>query len=488
MKSSKDFYNKLTIILITGLLIYSNSGRIRNLFKITDSSLPSLQANVYDLQDKFINIGENISQAVVGISITSYVKPRYSADPYQNELFKFFFGIPEQEFRQSGVGSGFIVDPNGYILTNEHVVSKADEITVILPDERKFKGVLCGSDVRSDLAVIKISAENLPYIEMGDSNTVKPGQWALAIGNPFATFDNLERNPQPTMTLGIVSAIHRNLPTSDMNKRYYGDLIQTDAAINPGNSGGPLVDIDGRVIGINVAILSNTGQNAGIGFALPINNAKRILDNLIKGIDVKYGWLGVAIQSLSDDLLRKFGVADKRGVLVARVMPDGPADRAGIKRGDIIVQFGDHKILAPDDLIRIVGHTNIDKEVMVQIYRNGQPLTLPVTVAERGTTGKQIVTAMTPESATWRGITVQNNNSEIRQRFQLEDIEGVVVTDVDAESPAGLTKIHPGDMIDEIDRKPVKNIDDFKTITDNLSGDILIHTFNIGYIVVKEPK
>ncbi len=489
MALSKRFYHKLFIVAIIGLLVYTNIDRIRKFLAQADTSISSANAGVYDLQDKFINIGENISKAVVGISVTSYIKPRYSADPYQNELFKFFFGIPEQEFRQSGVGSGFIVDPRGYILTNEHVVSKADEITVILPDKRKFKGTLCGFDVRSDLAVIKIEADDLPYIEMGNSDEVKTGQWALAIGNPFATFDNLERNPQPTMTAGIVSAIHRNLPTADMSQRYYGDLIQTDAAINPGNSGGPLVDIDGRVIGINVAILSNTGQNAGIGFALPINNAKRIIDNLINGEDIKYGWLGVAIQSLSDDLLQKFGIEGQRGVLVARVMTDGPADRAGIARGDIILEFDGLKILSPDDLIRIVGTTPIDKEVDVTVYRNGQKVILPVVVAERGTTGKTSSEQLPSGTATWRGITVQNITDEIRQQLQLEDIEGVVVVNIDPQSLVGLTNLHPGDIIDEVDRKPIKNLADFTAITeDNLSGDILIHTFKVGYIVVKEPK
>lgn len=486
MNLSKRTYAKLILIFFAGIFIGTHT-EIFKIFTPLQTAPNNLQAGVYDLQDKFVSIGENISKAVVGISVTSYVRPRYSTDPYQNELFKFFFGIPEQEFRQSGIGSGFIVDPSGYILTNEHVVGQADEITVILPDNRKFKGELRGYDVRSDLAVIKIEADDLPYIELGDSNEVKPGQWAIAIGNPFATFDNLERNPDPTMTLGIVSAIHRNLPTSDMNRRYYGDLIQTDAAINPGNSGGPLVDIDGRVIGINVAILSSTGQNAGIGFALPVNNAKRILDDLIKGVDVKYGWLGVAIQDLSDDLVRKFELESNRGVLIARVMEGGPADKAGLTRGDIILEFNDINIMSPDDLIRVVGQSKVGDEVPVTVFRNGAIMEIPVVVGERETAaGKAAKVKAGP--TTWRGIAVQEITDEMKQQFGIEDIEGVVVVSVDPQSAAGKTKLRPGDVIDEINRKPVANLDDFRSVTEGLSGDILIHTFKIGYIVIPEQE
>ena len=444
----------------------------------------SLSADVYELQDKFMAVSENAAKAVVGITVTSIIRPKYSHDPFQDELFKYFFGIPEREFRQSGIGSGFIVDPKGYILTNEHVIQQADEITVILPDKRKFKAILCGSDTHSDLALIKIDAEELPYIELGNSDNVKPGQWALAIGNPFAIFEN---NPQPTVTLGIVSAIHRNLPSSDMNRRYYGDLIQTDAAINPGNSGGPLLDIDGNVIGINVAIMSKSGENAGIGFALPVNKAKRILDKLIKGKDIKYGWLGVAVQNLSRGLFSKFGLSEGKGVLVARVMNDGPADKAGIRQGDIILTFNNYDIYSVDDLINIISQTEIDTTVNVQIYRNGKTQNIEVIVGERKDTETTQTTGLKTHTS-WRGITVQEPDNFLKQRYNLKNIEGVVVIQVAQNSPASEAGLQEGDVVDEINRKSITNIGDFKSATKSLEGDILIHTLHLGYVIINEPE
>ena len=355
MKAKLKFLTFILLGVIVGIFL-------PEIIKIPSSSKNVLVADIYDLQDKVISITEQASKAAVGISVTSIVRPYYSQDPYHNEMFKFFFGMPEREFRQSGIGSGFIVNEDGYILTNEHVINGADEIKVILPDGRKYIAELTGYDIRSDLAVLKIQEKDLPYIELGDSDKVRPGQWAIALGNPFAIFEN---SPTPTVTQGIISAIHRSLPSSDMKNRYYGDLIQTDAAINPGNSGGPLLNIDGKVIGINVAILSRSGQSAGVGFALPINRAKRILDRLIEGKEIKYGWLGVAVQNLSPDLMRNFNLDRNTGVLVAQVVPDGPAGKAGIKRRDIITKFDTHRIESVNQLIDLVTRTEAGKAVKV---------------------------------------------------------------------------------------------------------------------------
>ncbi len=485
MKSRSALY-KITILLLLGIIIGSHLNNIADLFK-SGRNQNGLSADIYELQDKFINIAEETSKAVVGISVSSVVRGMYLPTPYQDDFFRFFFGLPERQYRQRGMGSGFIVDKRGYILTNEHVIHQADDIEIILPDGRKFKGKLTGADVKSDLAVIKIDAENLSFIEMGDSDKVKTGQWAVAVGNPFAIFEN---NPQPTMTLGIVSAVHRSFPTSDMGNRYYGDLIQTDAAINPGNSGGPLLDINGKVIGINVAILSRTGESAGIGFALPVNQAKRILNKLIAGKSIKYGWIGVAVQDLSPELIKTFNLKTKEGALVGRVMQGAPADKAGIRRGDIITKVNGKKIGSVDDLIYTVSQMEIGKQTNVELIRNGKLLSLPLLIGESNSaqSGQEEQEQVPQQSVatSWRGMQVADLTPEFRKQFELEEKEGILIVEIQPGSPAEMSGLKVGDVIDEINRKPVRNTNDFVSITSGIKGDILIHTYNHGYIIIRE--
>jgi len=469
--------------LIFILLAVTVGTCLPELLKTSTSSKNVLVADIYDLQDKIMSITEQASKAAVGITVTSIIRPYYSQDPYQNEMFKFFFGIPEREFRQSGIGSGFIVDENGYILTNEHVINGADEIKVILPDGRKYIAELTGYDVRSDLAVLKIAEKDLPYIELGDSDKVRPGQWAIALGNPFAIFEN---SPMPTVTQGIVSAIHRSLPSSDMKNRYYGDLIQTDAAINPGNSGGPLLDISGKVIGINVAILSRSGQSAGIGFALPVNRAKRILDRLIEGKEIRYGWLGVAVQNLSPDLIRNFNLDQKTGVLVAQVVADGPAGRAGIKRRDIITKFDGHSIESVNQLIDLVSISKVNKAVKVKVIRNNKIKKLKVVIGESAKSQNKIEKEPEKKILTWRGISVCKSTTMLRDRYEIEDVDGVLVVGVEPNSPGAFAKIAEGDIIDEVNRESVDDMDDFVEKIENADGNILVHTYNQGYVVIRD--
>ncbi|MDD5254616.1 MAG: trypsin-like peptidase domain-containing protein, partial [Candidatus Omnitrophica bacterium] len=281
-------------------------------------------AVVTGMEDAVVNVANTAGKAVVSISteITSKsqgVRRFYFGQPFGespfggNDLERFFndfFGeIPEREYKQTGLGSGVIIDQEGYILTNEHVVRGADKITVTLSDGREFKGEVKGQDMRSDLAVIKINANSLPIASLGDSDGLRIGQWVVAIGNPFGFA--LE-NPEPTVTAGVISALHRSLGRGlSRGERDYNDLIQTDAAINPGNSGGPLVNLKGEVIGINVAIFSTSGGYQGIGFAIPVNNAKRILSRLIEGKKILYGWMGVTIQDLTGEMSSYFGLPDK---------------------------------------------------------------------------------------------------------------------------------------------------------------------------------
>ncbi|MCB1196322.1 Do family serine endopeptidase [bacterium] len=482
---NKGFFFSLSFILLTAFIISWSGTFLPSSVLSQQPKKPSIPASVQELQDTFVAIGENARKAVVGISVTSVIRPQlFSQNPRQDELFRFFFGIPDQEFRQSGIGSGFIVSPEGYIITNEHVIQNADEITVFLPDGRRMEAKLTGYDIRSDLAVLKINSdEPFPYLELGDSDQVKPGQWAIAVGNPFAIYKN---NPQPTMTLGIIGAVHRNLPTSEPNDRYYGDLIQTDAAINPGNSGGPLLNVYGQVIGINVAILSSTGQNSGVGFALPSKQAKRILNSLISGETVQYGWLGIAIQDLTPELCEKFKLKDIRGVLVGKIFKGGPADNAGIKQGDIITSFDDKPIQSANELIVAVGDTPVDKKANITIIRNNKIRLLTIVVGKRETAETFSASSDTSNTETWRGITVENISSSLQAKYQLPDAVGVVVISVDSRAKATSSGIKEGDVIDEIARQSIENIEQFKKITSESQGEVLIHTLNLGYIVIRE--
>ncbi|RJP58724.1 MAG: Do family serine endopeptidase [Candidatus Auribacter fodinae] len=471
---------KLCLLLVLGVSIGTLIHPV--IQNVLNKNAGSITAGIYDLQDKLTTIGQLATPAVVGISTTTIIRQRGVTDPYQQDLFWFFFGLPEREFKQNGIGSGFIVDPKGYILTNQHVVDKAQDITVVLQNGSKYKAQVTGYDTRSDLALLKIDATNLPYLELGDSDKVKPGQWAIAIGNPFTIFED---NPTASMTLGIVSAIHRQLPSSDMQNRYYGDLIQTDASINPGNSGGPLVDIDGNVIGINVAIISRSGESAGMGFALPVNRAKRVLNNLIEGKEIQYGWLGVAIQPLSPDLLQSLGLNKRIGVLVAEVLEGAPAAQAGIQRRDIITKFADKEVKSAEDLIAMVNETEIGETVNLEVIRNGSRHVIPVTIAAR----KSNLASQQPNSQeyiVWRGLTLQNINDQILRNYGLEAMEGVIVINVDPNSPAEQSGIKPGDVIDEVNRQAVRSIKEFTSITENAKGNILIHSYNQGYVVVSE--
>jgi len=302
----------------------------------------------FRMEDAIINVANIAGKAVVSISTEHTQKLRgggrrffrtpfrsspFSEDESFRRFFDDFFGeMPDREYKQMGLGSGVIIDGEGYILTNEHVISDADKITVTLPDGREFKGEVKGKDVRSDLAIIKINAKDLPACALGDSDNLKIGQWVVAVGNPFGF---ALQNPEPTVTAGVISALHRSIGRIAPN-RDYGDLIQTDAAINPGNSGGPLVNLKGEIVGINVAIFSTSGGYEGVGFAIPINNAKKIISFLKEGKKILYGWLGVTVQDLSEDMAKYFGCPDKNGVLVGKVLENSPAQKAGMK--DIIQQ------------------------------------------------------------------------------------------------------------------------------------------------------
>ena len=451
------------------------------------------------LQEAFVKVSKEVGPAVVSIS-TEYVEhyqTRYYPfsnfqDRFFDEFFSdFFVSGPDKEFKKIGLGSGVIVNKDGYILTNEHVIHGADKITITLPDGREFEGELTGSDVYSDLAVVKIESEkDLPFAKLGDSDKVEIGHWAIAIGNPFAF---AVRNPEPTVTVGVVSALRRSLPRTDRRAREYSDLIQTDASINPGNSGGPLANIRGEVMGINVAIFTTSGGSEGIGFAIPINTAKKIMDDLMQGKKVLYGWVGVIIQDMDENLAGYFGLTEKQGVLISRILENSPAEKAGLKPGDIIVSFDKNKIRNTRDLIRSVLKKDIGDKALLEIVRKRKIYALEVEIGERPEDNEAMSAKKTQRvqepiaqpTENWRGLEVSDITQDIADRFKLSPGSGVIVMRVEQGSAAEEAGIRAGDIIYEINRQPVKNITDYNNAIKGLSGDVLVGTYR-GYVVIKE--
>lgn len=449
----------------------------------------------FQIEDATIRVAAEAGKSVVSISAIHINKSKVKRYYFRNspfndfspedEPFNRFFGdffgdIPQ---KQLGLGSGVIIDKDGYILTNEHVVEGADKITVTLSDGREFKGKVKGIDPRSDLAVIKIDSNNLPVATLGDSNNLKIGQWVLAIGNPFGF---MIHSPEPTVTLGVAGALHRALPQTTSNDRDYSDVIQTDAAINPGNSGGPLVNLKGEVVGISVAIFSTTGGNQGVGFAIPINVAKKVVNRLIAGKKILYGWLGVSIQDINEDLAKYFNLKEKEGVIVGKVFKDSPAEKGGMRNGDIIISFAGEKIKNVTGLVKIVGNTDVGKKVKIEILRDNNKETLDIAVGERPQDLFQEETGPIGEvkENNWRGLSVTDLSDKISQQFKLEKITGVVVIFVEPASPADDAGIMPGDIISQIGKQEIKNIEDFNKATKSAKGDILIKT-DKAYTVIK---
>ncbi len=443
---------------------------------------------IENLEKATINVAEKVGKAVV--SISTVVKEKIGGwrfeSPFEDEFFRRFFEeffgeFPEREYKRVGLGSGVIIDREGYILTNEHVVRGATQIKVKLSDGREFNAKLKGIDKRTDLAVIKIDAHNLPVAELGDSDNLKIGQWVLAIGNPFGF---AIENPEPTVTVGVISALHRYLPRLRRRERTYDDLIQTDAAINPGNSGGPLVDLNGKIIGINVAIITTSGGYEGIGFAIPINKAKRVLGRLIRGEKILYGWLGISIQDLNEDLRSYFGIKERKGVIVVKVFKKSPAQKAGIKEGDLILEFNHQKIKASRELVRMVTATPVGEVITLTILRSGRKREIRVKVGKRPEDIEKL-TYYEEEGYEFRGLKVEDLTPYLKRKYKIEENGGVVIVDIESDSPAEKSGLEIGDVILKVEGERVKDKEDFKRITSKVKGNCLIKT-NRGYFVIKE--
>ncbi len=393
----------------------------------------------------FRAVAKKVSPAVVFIKVekeSEVVMPEF---PFGDEFFRRFFGAPPMpEHRQKprkhraiGQGSGFIISPDGLIMTNNHVVGDADKVTVRLLDGREFTADTIGTDPATDIALIKIDETDLPFLKLGDSDKLEVGDWVLAVGNPFGL--------SHTLTAGIVSAKGR----SGIGLNDYENFIQTDAAINPGNSGGPLVNLDGEVVGINTAIFSRSGGYMGIGFAIPINMAKQIRDQLVKHGKVTRGRLGVYIQDLTRDLAESFGLDKSEGILVAQVIEDSPAEKAGLKRGDVILEIDGDPVGKVADFRNRVALTAPGTRVRLLVLRDGRKKTIKVTIGtmEDETPGKGGTSSISSF-----GLQLQPLTAELADKLGYEGEKGVLVAGVDPGSPADEAGIERGDLIQEVNR------------------------------------
>jgi serine protease Do len=408
----------------------------------------------------FSQVADTVAPAVVNINtVTRGAVGRTPIEEFfGDEFFRRFFGeAPERQESQRSLGSGVIVDPTGIVLTNAHVVERATEIEVVTADGKKYKAKLVGVDRRTDLAVLRLQNGPFPAASLGDSDRMKVGDWVLAIGSPFGL--------QQTVTAGIISAKGRSIGQGP-----FDDFLQTDAAINPGNSGGPLVNMSGEVIGINSAILSRSGGNVGIGFAIPVNMAKRIYTELVAKGKVTRGWLGVSIQPLTPELAKGFGLKDPKGVLVSDVVQDSPAAKAGIIAGDIITEFDKKKVDSPPDLQKVVALTAPGKGVPVKVWRDKSEKTLEIRIGD--TPEETVALKSTNKGKGLLGLDVRPITPELARQLNLRSADGVVVFGVEEDSAAAEAGLQRGDVIREVNRQRVRGVQDFERVTKDVKeGD-----------------
>ena len=449
----------------------------------------------------FASVAEKASPGVVGIVTKRKVAgslPRAGrtpfdepSDPSGNDLFDFFFRrspgdqLPQREYVQRAQGSGFIISKEGHILTNNHMVNGADEVMVELSQGRMVKARVIGTDPESDVAVIRIDANNLTPVALGNSDALEVGEWVLAIGNPMGL--------SHTVTAGIVSATGRN----GLNISTYENFIQTDAAINMGNSGGPLVNLDGQAVGINTAIVGSGGGNIGIGFAIPINMAKDVADQLIKTGSVERGYLGVYPQDLTPDLAEALGLKEAKGVVITQITEDSPAAQAGMQRDDIVLEFGGSSIESASQFRDLVAVRKPGETVDMVVLRGGQRETIAVRMGKRPSTeelrGQREPQRRPQEQSQRLGLIVQDLTPELAERYGLQDQAGVVITRVAPGSEAAEKGLRPGYVIREVNRQPVHSVTEFKDVVAAASAKgralLLISDGQTSqYVVLKVPQ
>jgi serine protease Do len=438
----------------------------------------------------FSSVVKKAGPAVVHVRVEKSVKKRLQQNPmdfFNDPFFERFFGPqfrqprereqPPREFKQRGAGSGFIISSEGHILTNNHVVGDADTITVRLADEREFKAEVIGTDPQSDVALIKIEGKDLPVVSLGDSDKMEVGEWVIAIGSPFEL--------SQTVTVGVISAKGRSrIGISD-----YENFIQTDAAINPGNSGGPLLNIHGEAIGMNTAIFSRSGGYMGIGFAIPINMAKAIQQQLLKHGKVTRGWLGVVIQDVTDELAKSFSLDNARGVLISEVSDDSPANKAGLLQGDVINRLNGTEIKDVTALRNKVALILPGTTVTIELVRDGTTKKLTVTIGEQpenfGKPG-----SIGDDSLQKMGLTLQDLTTDLAKQFNYAEDQGVLIADVEPDSPAAMAALKAGQLIEEVNKKRVRNLKQLKKVLEeSKNGDQVLLRVRAGdysqYVVLQ---
>ena len=480
------------LCLVLSGVSYLNHRQLGRFALASGGGLDGADIEMLERQNKaYERIADVVTPAVVSIQSTSVVKVQqspFSMDPFFRQFFGDMlpqFNVPRQ-YREHALGSGVIVSPEGYILTNNHVIKNASSIDILLSDKRTFKAKVVGADPQTDVAVLKVNAKDLPTANFGDSNSLHVGDTVMAFGNPF--------NLSFTVTRGTVSALGR----SDYHIEDIQNFIQTDAAINPGNSGGPLVDVRGQVVGINTAILSGNsgpggeGGSIGIGFAIPVNMAKHVMEEIINNGKVSHGYLGVLPAPVDENFAKEFHAPDTAGALVQDVTAGGPADKAGLKNGDIVRKLNGQAISDDAQLRAMVTEMNPGTLVTLDILRDGKPMTVRVTLGERPTNlaaqGGPRGTSPGPAEGTLKGIEVQSLTPSIREQLQLpENVEGVVITQLEPNSPAAQTGLQPGDVIESINRQPVRNVIEFNRLAAQAKGRTLLRVNRQGqgqYIII----
>ncbi len=426
--------------------------------RVNAAALPDFTALVEESSPAVVNISTTQKRQSMRPQLPKGLEiPDIPEDSPFNEFFRRFFGEgPIEEFDSQSLGSGFIISPDGYVITNNHVIRDADEIVVRLSDRREFTAKVIGSDDRSDVALLKLDARDLPVVRLGAGYDIKVGEWVLAIGSPFG-FEH-------SVTAGIVSAKGRSLPREN-----YVPFIQTDVAINPGNSGGPLFNLSGEVVGVNSQIFSRTGGFMGLSFAIPIEVAMDVADQLRTTGRVSRGWLGVLIQDVTRELAESFGMERPQGALIAKVLAESPAEKAGFEVGDVVLAFNDRRVNRSSDLPPIVGSTPVGTEVPVRILRNGEARTLKVKTAELPEDGQvKLASGRAPDAATAErlGIAVADLTDEQREQLEVPD-HGVMVQEV-TEGPARGAGIRDGDVILMLNNKKVENSEHFTRLVADL--------------------